>query len=107
MYDGLTTRYTFACPVHGEARVRLSAFRRLERLPGAAHPAVYRVRFACSCGQEHLGLLSHDQLDWAPLGFHEIPFINLMTSRREVVAGELGDLAVRRIQSGQWPWSFY
>ena len=34
MYDALTTRYTFACPVHGTARVRLSRFRRLEQLPG-------------------------------------------------------------------------
>ena len=57
MYDPLTGRFTFACPTRGEARVTLSAFRRLERLPGAAHPAVYRVRFACVCGGEHDGLV--------------------------------------------------
>ena len=46
----------------------LSAFRSFERLPGAAHPAVFRVRFACPCGGEHDGLLTHEELDWAPLG---------------------------------------
>lgn len=107
MYDALTSRYTFACPAAGETRVRLSAFRELERLPGAAHPAVFRVRFACSCGGEHVGLVSHDELDWAPLASEEGVFLNLMTSRVEPVSAELVDLAVRRIQVGQWPWSFF
>ena len=49
VYDSLTGRYAFACPTRGETSVRLSAFRTLTRLPGATHPAVYRVRFACSC----------------------------------------------------------
>ena len=81
MYDALTTRYTFSCPVHGETKVRLSAFRRLERLPGSAHPAVYQVAFACGCGAEHAGLVTHDDLDWAPLGLGErTPFLNLMTA---------------------------
>jgi hypothetical protein len=107
MYDVLTSRYTFPCPTGKEVRVALSDFRELTRLPGAAHPAVYRVRFACSCGEEHLGLVSHDELDWAPLGFGAGSFVNLMTSRVEDVAGELSDLAARRIQRGDWPWSFF
>lgn len=107
MFDALTGRYGFACPSRGEARVVLSAFRVLERLPGAAHPAVYRVAFACDCGGEHVGLVSHDELDWAPLGLGEGSFLNLMTSRVEAVGVELGDLAARRIQSGDWPWSFF
>jgi hypothetical protein len=107
MYDALTSRYTFPCPGGGETRVALSDFRELSRLPGAAHPAVYRVRFACRCGEEHLGLVSHDELDWAPLGLAAGSFLNLMTSRLEEVAGELTDLAARRIQSGEWPWSFF
>ncbi len=107
MYDVLTTRYTFACPATGETSVRLSAFRCLERLPGAVHPAVYRVRFACPCGQEHPGLVTHDELDWAPLGLGAGQFLNLMTARLEPVESELGDLAARRIQSGDWPWSFF
>ena len=68
MYDALTGRFTFPCPARGEARVTLSAFRQLERLPGAAHPAVFQVLFACGCGEEHEGLVTHDELDWAPLG---------------------------------------
>ena len=71
MYDALTTRYTFACPARGETSVRLSAFREVDRLPGTAHPAVFRVRFACGCGDDHVGLVTHDDLDWAPLGLDE------------------------------------
>ena len=56
MYDALTTSYTFSCPLHGETRVVLSRFRRLEQLPGAHHPAVYRVEFACGCGTSIPGL---------------------------------------------------
>jgi len=107
VYDALTSSFTFACPHRGEARVRLSAFRRLERLPGAAHPAVYRVEFECSCGEHHPALVSHDELDWAPLGLVAGTFVNLMTSRLDTVAGELGDLAARRIGAGEWPWSFF
>jgi predicted signal transduction protein with EAL and GGDEF domain len=92
VYDSLTKRYTFACPSRGETRVALSAFRRLERLPGASHPAVFRVSFACACGEEHLGLVSHDELDYAPLGLDDGVYLNLMTSRVEPVARELGDL---------------
>jgi hypothetical protein len=108
MYDALTTRYTFSCPLHGETRVRLSAFRQLERLPGTAHPAVYRVEFACGCGSEHTGLVPHDDLDWAPLGIGAgTPFLNLMTRRFDDAGDELGDLAARRIRGGEWPWSFF
>ncbi len=108
MYDVLTTRYTFACPARGKTSVRLSAFRRLERLPGAAHPAVYRILFACPCGEEHPGLVAHDELDWAPLGLAgETTFLNLMTARLERLETELGDLAARRISAGDWPWSFF
>ncbi len=108
MYDALTTAYTFSCPVHGETHVRLSRFRRLEELPGAHHPAVYRVDFDCGCGSEHPGLVTHEDLDWAPLGLQgEGTFLNLMTSRHDDVAAELGDLSVRKIEAGEWPWSFF
>ena len=107
MYDALTSRWTFACPSRGESRVALSAFRRLERLPGTAHPVVYRIRFDCPCGDEHDGLVSHDDLDWAPLGLEAGVFLDLMTSRVEPVAAELGALAAARIGAGEWPWSFF
>ena len=107
MYDPLTSRYTFACPRRGEAHVSLSSFRTLDRLEGAAHPAVYRVRFACTCGGEHDGLVSHDELDWAPLGLDAGVFLNLMTSRVEPVAAELGEVAAAHIRAGEWPWSFF
>jgi hypothetical protein len=107
MYDALTSRYTFACPARGETRVALSAFRLVERLPGAAHPAVFHVRFSCPCGDDHDGLVSHEELDWAPLGLDAGVFVNLMTSRVESVSDELGDLAATRIGAGEWPWSFF
>jgi hypothetical protein len=107
MYDALTSRYTFSCPVRGETRVPLSAFRAIERLPGAAHPAVFRVTFECPCSLVHDGLVTHDDLDWAPLGLAAGTFLNLMTDRIEDLALELGDLAARRIQAGEWPWTFF
>jgi hypothetical protein len=107
VYDALTTRYSFSCPERGEARVALSAFRRIEQLPGAAHPAVFEVDFDCGCGGQHPGLVTHDELDWAPLGLAEGVFLNLMTARLEAVEEELADLAARRIGAGEWPWSFF
>jgi hypothetical protein len=107
MYDQLTGRYTFACPARGEVKVTLSRFRILERLPGAAHPAVFKVSFACDCGDEHEGLVTHEELDWAPLAGSDATFLNLMTARLESAATELLDLAARHIQSGLWPWSFF
>jgi hypothetical protein len=107
MYDALTGRYTFSCPSRGDTRVSLSDFRTLAPLPGAAHPAVYQVTFSCRCGEEHAGLVSHDELDWAPLGLEGGVFLNVMTGRIEPVSEELGDLAARRIQAGEWPWSFF
>ena len=108
MYDTLTTSYTFSCPVHGETHVRLSRFRRLEELPGAHNPSVFRIEFACGCGGEHPGLVTHDDLDWAPLGIRDgTTFVNLMTSRVEELGSELGDLAATRIKAGEWPWSLF
>src|SRR5438477_5773937 len=102
MYDALTGRFTFACPSWGKARVTLSSFRELERLPGATHPAVYRVLFECACGGEHDGLVSHDDLDWAPLGLQRGVFFNFMTSKLEDLAAELSDNAARMLRAGRW-----
>lgn len=108
MYDALTTRYTFACPARCETSVSLSAFREISRLPGAVQPAVFYVRFACDCGEDHVGLVSHDELDWAPLGLDEdAAFLNLMTAQLQPLDSEFVDLTIRRIQAGQWPWTFF
>ena len=106
--DALTSTYTLPCPHGAATRTRLSSFRVLERLPGAVHPAVYSVRFECRCGEEHVALVSHDELDWAPLGLaDDLAFVNLMTGRTAAVADELADRALRRLEAGEWPWSFY
>ena len=108
MYDALTTSYRLSCPTHGASSVRLSRFRRLDELPGPHHPAVYRIEFACGCGDVHPGLVSHDELDWAPLGLSDdMTFVNLMTSRRDSLAAELSGLAALHITAGEWPWSFF
>jgi hypothetical protein len=107
MYDALTARYTFACPRREQAHVALSSFRLLERLPGATHPAVFEVQFDCSCGERHPGLVSHDELDWAPLGAHEGSFHDLMTSRAADTAAELLETAAAHVRAGDWPWSFF
>lgn len=107
--DALTGTYRLACPDAGStARVRLSSFREIERLPGPAHPAVYRVSFSCGCGGEHVGLVGHDALDWAPLGLDDdLTYVNLMTSRHDDLAAELTGLASARIGRGEWPWCFF
>ena len=107
MYDGLTGLYTFACPVRGKVRLPLSAFRVIDRLPGAAHPAVYKIIFFCECGNEHEGLVAHDDLDWAPLAGGDVSFVNMMTSKLESVACDLLELAATQIRAGEWPWSFF
>ena len=91
------------------ASVPLSAFREIERLPGAAHPAVFRVRFACACGDEHDGLLAHDDLDWAPLGVGEERALRQSHDEPQSSpsATSSSDLAVRRITAGRWPWVLF
>jgi hypothetical protein len=106
--NALTGRFRLPCPATGTCGVRLSSFREIERLPGAAHPAVYRVAFACTCGDDHVALVGHDALDWAPLGLtEEGSYVNLMTSRPDELAEELREIATSHIGRGAWPWSFY
>jgi hypothetical protein len=106
--DALTSTYRFSCPHRGEASVRLSAFRQIERLPGAAHPVVYHVLFACGCGEEHVGLVTETELDWQPLGLEPgRTFVNLMTSRHDDFSDDLRAIALTRIGAGEWPWSFF
>jgi hypothetical protein len=108
VYDPLTGYYSLSCPHRGEARLRLSSFRALDRLPGPSTPAVFSVLFACPCGEEHPGLVAHDELDVAPLGLgSELTFRNVLTARDDPVGEELADLAATRIGAGEWPWSFF
>lgn len=109
MYDGLTATYRFSCPaMPGTTRVRLSSFRRLERVPGTAHPAIYGVAFACACGDEHDAFLSHADLDLAPVASAPAErFYNVMTGRLEEVGDEIAGQALARLSRGQWPWCFF
>jgi hypothetical protein len=110
MYDRMRAAYRFHCP-HlpggGRRLVRLSAFRSVERLAGAAHPAVFRVAYACACGDDHVGLVDHGDLDTVGAGAEEVRFTNLMTGRAEPVTTELDEIARFELGRGNWPWRLY
>jgi hypothetical protein len=108
VYDPLTSTYALPCPHGADAHLHLSSFRVLDRLPGPVRPAVFSISFACPCGDEHPGLVSHGDLDLAPLGLASpATFRNLMTNRDDLVATELTEVAATRIGAGEWPWSFF
>ena len=108
MYDPLRSTFTFSCPHGDRVRVPLSSFRTLGRLPGATHPPVYRIEFACGCGAAHAGLVSQTDLDWGHLGTTaDLTFRNLMTSHDDTLADELAGAAASHIGAGEWPWSFF
>ena len=101
MYDALTGRFTFPCPARGEARVTLSAFRQLERLPGAAHPVGLpralrlrvrrRARRARDPRRPRLG----------PAGSPGRRLLQPHDRAARRVVAELSDVAARRIQAGR------
>jgi hypothetical protein len=106
--DALTGTYRLPCPAWGTCAVRLSAFREIDRLSGVAHPSVFRVVYQCTCGDEHVALVGHDTLDWAPLGLDDqATYLNLMTSHHDDLSAELVELASSHIHRGKWPWIFY
>jgi hypothetical protein len=108
MYNPLTSTYALSCPHGGHAWLPLSSFRTLDRLPGPTHPAVFSVFFECPCGEVHPGLVTHDDLDVAPLGLGTgTTFRNLMTAQDDLLETELSSLAATRIGAGEWPWSFF
>ena len=110
MYDPLRNRYRFVCPAaETEVDRPLSALRVVERLPGAVHPAVYRVSYVCAvCSGEHLALLTERDLDCEPvIPREELPYLNVLTGRTEDAAAELHDGAERHLRRGNWPWTFY
>lgn len=109
MFDQLRNRYSLRCPSTDESVwVPVSAFRTIRRLRGATSPAVFRVAFDCPCGLRHESLVSHDALDWQPLGTDSAEtFTNLLTGRRELLATELVEQATDQLRKGRWPWSFW
>lgn len=110
MFNQLRNQYSLRCPTHDTtAWVSVSAFRRIRRLRGATSPAVFRVEFDCAaCGDVHETLVSHDRLDWEPLGTESTEtFMNLVTGRRELLATELVERATDQMRRGHWPWTFW
>lgn len=109
MFDQLRNRYSLRCPSTGESVwIAVSAFRTIRRLRGATSPAVFRVGFDCPCGARHETLVSHDALDWQPLGTDGTEtFTDLVTGRRELLATELVEQATEHLRRGRWPWSFW
>src|SRR5437868_13412561 len=96
MYDVLRASYRFHCPHRPPGQLRtvaLSRFRSIERLPGAAHPGVFRITYLCDCGDDHVGLVAHDDLDYGPMAATPVECGNLETVRPEPVAGGRAGLA--------------
>ena len=89
--------------------VSISSFRLVKRLRGAERPSVYRVQFDCDhCGGRHESLVTHDRLDWEPLGTDSTAtFTNLLTGTRELAGREMAELAGSMIRQGTWPWTFW
>lgn len=110
MFDVLRNHYELRCPATGAtAGVSLSRFRSVRRLRGAEHPAVFRVVFDCdACSGRHESLISHDRLDWEPLGI-DIPtaFTDLVSGSRALLGSELAGSASARLKQGGWPWTFF
>jgi hypothetical protein len=116
MYDPLRAEYRMRCPERnpdGDRRygVTLSQFVSVTRLAGAQHPAVYCVHHHCSaCGGSHDALLTHDELDCAPVVGtpSSEPFWEPLTGRIAGDAGEeLREAAASRVRRGDWPWLFW
>jgi hypothetical protein len=113
MYDPLAAAYRFRCVAGATGpvvSVRLSQFRRVERLVGPAHPPVFRVRWACrACGDEHDGLVTQDTLDVEPLEPRSrTTFWDPLTGRiAGDLARELAEAAAARLRRGVWPLSFW
>lgn len=109
MFDQLRNRYSLRCPATDESVwIPVSAFRTIRRFRGATSPAVFRVAFDCECGTQHESLVSHDRLDWEPLGTDSVEtFTDLLTGRRELLATELVEQATEQLRRGRWPWAFW
>ena len=76
--------------------------------PGPRTPPCTASSSRAPAAGEHVGLVGHDALDWAPLGLDDgLTYVNLMTSRRDDLASELTGLASARIGRGEWPWCFF
>jgi hypothetical protein len=110
VYDLLRNRFRVTCPnAERELDRPLSAFRAIERLPGANHPAVYHVTYRCSiCGGDHPTLISEHDLDCAPVAPRdEVPFVNVLTGSVQDAADDVAELAELQLRRGNWPWTFY
>ena len=92
MYDVLRASYRFHCPAAPDGPLRsvpLSRFRSIERLAGAAHPAVVPRQVPTASAGRPLGLVSHDDLDYRPIGASDVEFTNLLTGQPEPAGMEL------------------
>ena len=95
-------------PARGEAQVLLSAFRTHRAAAGRGAPGrLPRRASTAAAASEHDGLVTHDELDWAPLGLGAGEFLNLMTARLDPVAPSSASSPPRTSERGEWPWSFF
>ena len=110
MYDALTTTLPLlvpactgrrTCGCRASAGSRSSGRRSTGRLPRSSSRA--------AAASEHPGLVTHDELDWAPLGLAGATTVrqpdDVAASSRSRTSSPT--LAATRIKAGEWPWSFF
>lgn len=109
MFDPIRNEYSLRCPTLERAvSVPVSSFRTVRRLRGAQRPAIFRVEHDCPCGDRHVALVPHDELDWAPLGTGSSEtYTDLASGSRDLVGNHLGELATSMLSRGRWPWAFW
>jgi hypothetical protein len=103
-FDALAGGWSAVCGSSGDPElVRLSAFRRVERLPGPTAPPAHVVTYRCGCGDDHDVLMSSVELDWAPIASTFGEHFDLMTGRTAVDPDQGVDLWWRSMKAGHWP----
>lgn len=105
-FDAIAGGWDAVCRESGShGVVRLSAFRRVERLPGAGAPPAHVVTYRCGdgCGGQHQLLMSSEELDWLPVATGFAPHYDLMTGRMAHDPDAGIDLWWRAMRRGRWP----
>ncbi len=105
-FDAIAGGWDAVCSASGDHGVlRLSAFRRVERLPGAGAPPAHLVTYRCAdgCGGHHTLLMSGEELDWSPIATALPAHFDLMTGRMAVEPDAGVERWWRSMRDGHWP----
>jgi hypothetical protein len=107
-YDTIQVGWSLACVEQARRIVvRLDAFRELEELPGAVHPALFRVAYRCpACRGRHLALIAGGDLDVAPLREPPPPYYDPLLGHMTWDGDAVSELWLQSIRRHRWPLVF-